>query len=246
MAALSRLLPGPVRAAGRAVLGGGTRAARDLGAFALPQRCPGCGAPADPARLLCTACCAALPAVPFAFCARCLVLGRDPVGCRLHAARAVRAAWVFDERARAFVHAFKFGARPGLAAAAASALAAAAGPRRSDLVLHVPMHPLRERLRGYNQAAELARHAAARLGVPWSEDGLVRRALARRQVGAGARARRRRLARAFEVVRPAELKGRHVLLVDDVITTGATMDACLGALAAAGAQPLGVVLAWAQ
>ncbi len=218
----------------------------DLAAFAYPQRCPACGAPARAATLLCETCLAERPPVPFELCARCLVRGREPVGCRAHPGRGVHAAWLYDEPARAFVHALKFGARPRLAAAAAPALAAALAAPHLDLVTAVPLHPVRGRLRGYNQAAALADAAAGALGVPFA-DGLIERV---RVTGAQARlpgARRRaNPAGAFRAPRPARLAGRSVLIVDDVMTTGATMDACLAALAAAGARGRGLVLAWAQ
>jgi len=231
-----------------AALAGAARGlARDLEAFALPQRCPGCGAPADPARLLCDACAAAIPALSFALCAHCLVRGRDPVGCARHPDARVWPALVYDERAALLVHALKYGARPGLAAALAERLAAAlpASPA-PDLVTAVPLHPARRRERGYNQAWLLAERLAARAGVPAVEGVLVRERATRAQARLDPGARRRNLAGAFRVVEPQRYRGRRVLVVDDVVTTGATLDACLGALAANGARPAGAALAWAQ
>lgn len=224
-----------------------TRAAlAALAAFALPQRCPACGGPADPSRLLCEPCRAAIPVVPYALCSRCLVRGREPAGCRAHPGFAVHAAWLYDGAARAFVHALKFGGRPRLAAAAAPALAAALPAPRFDLVTAVPLHSLRRRVRGYNQAAVLADALSTALGVPYAPDLLARVKATGRQVGRGAARRRAALAGAFRIERPAAAKGRSVLIVDDVMTTGATLDACLAALAAAGARAGAVVLAWAQ
>jgi predicted amidophosphoribosyltransferase len=227
-------------------LGRGARArAADLAAFVWPQRCPACGDPAPAAGLLCAPCLRAIPSVPYSLCARCLLRGAEPAGCGAHRAYAVHAAWLFDEPARAFVHALKFGGRPRLAAAAAGALADAAPPGAFDLVIAVPLHPLRRRLRGYNQAGELADAVSGSLGVPRAR-GLIDRT---RRTSPQARLpglRRRRLAGVFKVRDPRLLRGRRVLVVDDVMTTGATMDAVLGALAGAGALTRGLVLAWAQ
>jgi len=220
---------------------------RDLEAFALPQRCPGCGAPAEPARLLCEACLDLLPALSFALCARCLVRGREPVGCAGHPHAQVWPALVYEERSALLVHALKYGARPGLAAALAGRIAEAlpAGVL-PDLVTAVPLHPARRRERGYDQAWLLAEHLAGLLGVPALAGVLVRTRATRAQARLDPEARRRNLAGAFQVPEPRRYRERRVLVVDDVITTGATLEACLGALAAAGARPVGAVLAWAQ
>ena len=71
----------------------------------LPQRCPGCGEPADATKLLCDDCAARVPRLRSALCARCLVEGREPSGCARHRAFSVFAPWLFDERAETMVHA---------------------------------------------------------------------------------------------------------------------------------------------
>jgi ComF family protein len=194
--------------------------------FALPQRCPGCGAPG----------------------ARCLAAGREPWGCRRHRAFAVFAAWVYDERAAAVVHALKYGDRPALATPLGDALAAAVPGawRRPDLVLEVPLHAARMRERGYNQASLLADTLAESLGAPRLEAALRRTRATRPQAKLGESARRANVAGAFEVTGARRLAGRRVLVVDDVMTTGATLEACLAALDGAGAKAAGVALAWAQ
>jgi ComF family protein len=227
----------------RAIVAG----ARDLEAFALPQRCPVCGTPARPELLLCDVCFASLPAVSFAVCARCLVRDCEPVGCRRHPQAEVWPALVYDEAVALLVHALKYGERPGLADALAGRLASALpGALALDLVTAVPLHGARRRERGYNQAWLLARGMAGSLGVPALEDVLVRVRATLPQAGLDPRRRRRNLAGAFQVPEPQRLRGRRVLVVDDVLTTGATLDACLGGLADAGARPVGAVLAWAQ
>lgn len=214
----------------------------------LPQRCPGCAAPADPRRLLCDACAARVPRLRVPLCARCLAADREPAGCRRHSGFAVFAPWLFDERAAAVVHALKYADRPGLAAALGPELAAAlpAAWRRPDLVLEVPLHPARLRERGYNQSAALADALAEAVAGPRLPGALRRLRATPPQARLGRAARRANLAGAFAAVRPAALRGRRILLVDDVVTTGATLDAALAALHDAGARAAGVTLAWAQ
>lgn len=238
----ARDLRGACGALGR----GATAAARASLAFALPQRCPGCGEPASHARVLCEDCLARIPRLRTPLCARCLAAGREPWACARHAGHRVFAPWQFDERAAEVVHPFKYGGRPGLAAALGPELAGAlpAAWRAADLVLELPLHRARERERGYNQAGRLADALAEAIGAPRLANALVRVRATAPQAARGREARRRNLAGAFRAARPAALAGRRVLLVDDVMTTGATLEAGLDVLEAAGAIAAGVVLAW--
>ena len=240
-----------LRRAGPALARGLRRAAAscfgNLAAFALPSRCPGCGAPTAPERLLCPRCWVAVPGAGLVLCARCLGLEREPVGCARHPGFRVGAAWVYDERAALVIGAFKYAGRTDLAAPLAVELARAPLPdARPELVTEAPLHPARRRERGYDQAALLAEALAARLGVPFLPGALERTRATPAQARLGARRRRANLAGAMRVRRPQSLKGRRVLVVDDVITTGATLEACLGALEACGASAAGVAVAWAQ
>jgi ComF family protein len=117
---------------------------------------------------------------------------------------------------------------------------------RPDLVLDVPLHPARQRERGYNQAALLADSLAQTLGSPRLSGALRRLRPTAPQSGLTARARRQNLANAFGVARPAALEEREVLVVDDVLTTGSTLEACLSVLRESGARARGVALAWAS
>jgi ComF family protein len=156
-------------------------------------------------------------------------------------------AWVYDERAAAVVHALKYGGRRGLAAGLAGELARVVPPGPgADLLMAVPLHSARRRERGYNQAGLLAAALAGRIGVPLLDGAMERVRDTRPQARLDPRARRDNVAGAFRVKSPAALEGRSILLVDDVITTGATLEACLDALARAGARASGVALAWAQ
>jgi ComF family protein len=105
----------------------------------------------------------------------------------------------------------------------------------------VPLHPRKRRERGFNQAELIARELAARSGLPLAPGALVRRIDTPPQAGLSAAARRRNVARAFAVRQCARVAGRRVVLVDDVLTTGATAQACSRALAAAGARAVRVL-----
>ena len=224
-----------------------TGMAREVASFAFPQACPGCGVPADASRLLCDDCHSSIPRLSMPLCSRCLASGREPVGCLRHTDRTVWAAWVYDERAALVVRALKYAERPQLAKALGAELECAIPPGlRLDLILEVPLHPARHRERGYNQAALLADALSERNGTPRIEAALERIHATHPQARLEREARRENVAQAFRVRRPEWLKGRNVLIVDDVMTTGATLDACLGALAQAGARATGVALAWAQ
>ena len=105
-------------------------------------------------------------------------------------------------------------------------------------IMPVPLHPARERERGFNQAVVLGRALAARAHhLPLDEWSLVRTThTERHRAGMDRRARRESVEDAFEVRRPRLVEGEHILLIDDVFTTGATVAACASALRAAGAR----------
>lgn len=112
----------------------------------------------------------------------------------------------------------------------------------STLVVPVPLHPSRERERGFNQAALLARAVAKGTGPRLDEWSLARVLHSERhRAGMDARARRESVADSFAVARPRLVAGERVLLVDDVFTTGATASACARVLLAAGASEVYVL-----
>jgi ComF family protein len=113
-----------------------------------------------------------------------------------------------------------------------------------DIMVPVPLHPHRLRERGYNQAALLAKEVEKALGLPLLEGALVRVRSTRPQIGLNARERRENVREAFRCVDRGVMNGRRILLVDDVCTTGATLEACSLALREKGVGAVwGLVLA---
>lgn len=105
---------------------------------------------------------------------------------------------------------------------------------QADCVVPIPLHPRRERERGFNQAREIARGVCEVLGVELLDNVVERKCNNVSQTGKNATERLENVSGIFELRRPELIRGRHVLLLDDVITTGATVGSCLEALAAAG------------
>jgi ComF family protein len=140
---------------------------------------------------------------------------------------------------------FKFHGRVELAGALAGLLADAVrrhGDARPDVVLPVPLSEQRQAERGYNQAWELARRLARRLGLQAHAQLLLRHLDTPHQVALGRNERQHNLRRAFMVEprQQAIIRGRRVALVDDVMTTGATLSACSHSLLRAGASAVEV------
>lgn len=217
--------------------------------FLLPPVCPICRTPCGENGALCASCWTGLDFLTPPYCD---VLGTplpyDP-GVRTVSPAAIadpppwqraRAAVAYGDRAARLVGALKYRDRMEVARpmSAMMARAGAALLADCDLIVPVPLHYRRLWARRFNQAGELARHLAIRSGRPSDSGILQRRRPTRRQVGLNANARARNVAGAFLVAdqRRIELAGRRVLLVDDVLTTGATLRAAARALRRAGAS----------
>lgn len=156
-----------------------------------------------------------------------------------------RAAFAYSEVTGRIVSRLKYGDRPELAGFCARAMASAGhefwagGP----VLVPVPLHPLRQLHRRYNQSGELARALGRRLGLS-VDSGLARRKKrTRQQVGLSGDARQRNVEGAF-AAHPetlSRLKGRRVVIVDDVYTTGSTVSALTRVLRRAGAANIDVI-----
>ena len=109
-------------------------------------------------------------------------------------------------------------------------------------IVPVPLHPEREKARGFNQAVLIGRELSRAASLPLDEISLVRdKHVKRHRAGMDAKGRRETVADAFRVIYPALIAGERVLLVDDVFTTGATVSSCAETLLAAGAAEVFVL-----
>ena len=171
---------------------------------------------------------------------------RESVRCRQcdgDAFTAARACGFYEGALRASVLALK--REPHIATRLTQFLLAAQRRRPVDqatLIVPVPLHPKRERERGFNQATLLARELVRPCKLPLNEHNLVRRIHTNpHRAGMDERARRESVADAFTVLHSELIAGQQVLLIDDVFTTGATVSACAAALKGAGANEVFVL-----
>jgi ComF family protein len=230
---------------------------RSLADLLLAPACLACDGiidPRDTARLICRPCRARLRPVPHPVCGRCeaprLVTGRPGESC--HECEAwpdtlewARSACLMLPPADRILHQLKYRGWPGLARPIADRMARIRLPaqlRQADLCVPVPATRQRLRSRGYNQAALIAGAFADRTGRQLC-NALSREGHTGTQTALQPVARRANVAGAFRLIRSAvgDVRDRAVLLVDDVLTTGATATACAVALADAGASTIGAI-----
>jgi ComF family protein len=206
-----------------------------------PRRCAGCG---RRGAWVCADCDAALPRFARPWCERC---GAPPAyaPCRCDgltiALATVRSAAMDEGWLREAIRGFKYAgesARGDHLGALLEPLIADLSP--IDTLVPVPLHPKRERQRGFNQARLLARRAGGDLAVPVA-DVLVRTRWTGQQVGLTAEARRENVRGAFAVRPRQDVEGRRIVLIDDVLTTGSTLANCAETLVGAGASWVGAV-----
>jgi ComF family protein len=112
---------------------------------------------------------------------------------------------------------------------------------QADMILPVPLYKTRLRERGFNQSALLSKYVANHLKVPLNLYSLIRNRDTRPQVGLSAKERKKNIKDAFEVHEEEKIKGRRVMLIDDVFTTGATVRECSRVLRNSGAHEVFVI-----
>jgi ComF family protein len=227
-------------------------------AVLLPARCLTCDAPVDTPGQLCPPCFNATSFVIDPCCIRCgqgfahageggLAMQCQPCTANPPAWRQARAALQYDGQAGRIILPFKHGDRVETARALGRhmARAGAALLREADILVPVPLHPRRMRARRYNQSALLAQAVARLSGRPVALDALRRVRATRSLQGQSAADRAAEVAGAFAVTpaRLARIAGARVLLVDDVLTSGATANGCARTLLAAGAAAVDVLVA---
>ena len=211
----------------------------------LPRLCPACGDPAGTGRELCPGCERTLPVLRHS-CPRCAIPYEHPDTqgecgtCQKHppAFTCAIALYRYAPPVDHFIRALKFHQQLGLARLLGEQLARrlAQEAPRPDLIIPVPLHRARLRERGYNQALEIARPLARALGVPLDFRSLVRIRATAPQTGMTVKARRKNLRAAFALRDAAAVRNLRVALVDDVMTTGSTVQAAAKCLRAAGAR----------
>jgi ComF family protein len=212
-----------------------------------PPRCGGCQVAGS---LWCEACRADVKPIEPPWCEKCgapFVAARLCSNCRTYPLQIeqIRSVALFEGVLRQAIHRFKYERLSSMAEPFGEMLADfwRAEQLAADWLIPVPLHSSRERDRGYNQSELLARQLARRVNVPLSGRGLRRTRATAVQMTLNAAQRRENVAGAFECVEP-RVRGARVVIVDDVGTTGATLDACAQAVLKAGAAAvMGLTLA---
>jgi len=216
-------------------------ALREIGvAFAecfLPQSCVLCQRRIPSGERLCRPCRASLEPKSVVFCPICRFKGEEsPQGsdCPLHGFAEARAAVPTEKAVLSLIHRVKYSRERELAPFLAELILRAGIVDEDfesfDVMCPVPLFRTRIRERGFNQSTEIARPIETASGVPLVADLLARLQPTREQAKLPAELRRRNLLGSFAVTRPSLVAGKNVVLVDDVVTTGSTVAACIEAL----------------
>ncbi len=221
-----------------------------------PRECVHCGRLLEyrNREYLCPACRPLLFPIKDAVCEKC---GRPlegevlpPVECppcreKAPAFRRARAAFLLTGAGKSLVLGYKYGRNPYLSGTAVSLLHGAflARFRRPDydFILPVPLHPRKERERGFNQSALLAAGLGRRTGIRLAGKGLIRDRYTGTQTRLSRKERQKNVRGAFRVLSVDRFRGRSLLLIDDVYTTGATVNECAKVLVKAGAKNVDVL-----
>lgn len=223
----------------------------------LPDRCVGCRTPLsrNTSPFFCDPCRLSLTAISGPQCPRCGVpfpsrtaLVHSPShicgSCRTRKPSYERAwsLYAYESPLREAIHGFKYRRNLAMGRVLGRLLTQALPPGLDvDVVMPVPLAPPRLREREYNQSLILARHAATALGRPLDCLSLIRASGSPPQTSLRRRARLQNLRRTFQVSRTDEVHDKRILLIDDVLTTGTTVNECAKALRKAGSGPVFVV-----
>jgi ComF family protein len=221
-----------------------------------PATCAGCGIDIRPDQRICGRCDAQLIKIVPPFCSKCSEPFSGSTENPFDCANCGRRKLYFDVAVSAFrsrgivrriILEFKYGQQAHLRHVVADWLFAAMHDQRVrqrhyDLVVPVPLHPAKERERGFNQAALLAELLAGKLSIP-CRSVLRRLRYTTTQTAFDRAERMRNLRGAFRLRRSANMRGCRVLLVDDVLTTGSTLSECARVLKRAGAKSVCAITA---
>ena len=229
----------------------------DILDFIYPQRCPVCQATLSSGReLMCRNCMLKFrekkrllgPCCPS--CKRQLPSLSDGCECEGsdHALEAVFSLGVYGEETEALIENFKYKRKRRLGSFLSEVLGEtlleSVKLPRAGFIVPVPLHKRKLRERGFNQSQAVADQLSEKLGIPVLSDSVIRKRNTRSQTGLSREERQKNVKGAFRLTGKVDLEGRALLLVDDVLTTGATMSECARTLKSAGADKIwGVTLA---
>ncbi len=205
-----------------------------------PPVCAGCGSPGE---IWCTACQKSIQEIIDNICDRCgypgtYESGKCP-GCDKHNPQytKIRSCGVYQGPLKEAIHALKYQDNLALGFTLSEMLAKKLKKEKwdIDLIVPVPLSMVRQKERGYNQAALLAHPLAERMGVKYDSKSLIRKKATESQVHLSAEERSRNMSDAFSA-KPEVWKGQSVLIIDDVITTGSTINECARTILEGGAE----------
>lgn len=225
---------------------------RDLLDFVYPPHCGVCeGELRRGDGIVCADCWRSLEAITSPFCQKCgLPLSTPNDLCsacevRAHLFSFARSYGLFDELFQKIIHLFKYRRKLSLAGPLSALMTQIVEVDRRffclEALVPVPLHPVKRRVRGYNQSQLLAQNLSRATGWPLLQGILFRTVNTRSQSKLSLGERATNVRNAFQVRDPGQVRDKRILLVDDVLTTGSTADACSSALLSAGAVQVSVV-----